>query len=355
MISINLHSSSFWFKLEFFSKFNFILGNSGSRKTHFVSLCAKMRSGRKSVNGTLKIGNRTLRRNEYYVFSGNSFELDYDYGNLLRTNHNCLFIIDEFCDIFQRRDLPSWLLSSDNYFIFITRKVYGFLPVHMQAVYRFEEDRKCIINRPCYPDYRSQTYEDVQYVLTEDSKSGRLFFKQNFKELEVCTSAGVIDGKTLSRDNSQLHNFLREELKSRDHILVVYDAAAYAPFYPMLQRVLEDAARMKKRLKILDWDSFEWYLLSLPMFGELYSIRDSTCQFNSLEQMCTNRLGELINYGKGTLPLCFNRYSKCSACKHYSTCDFVSKRSSDEIVVGRLKTLDHCKSDNASVTRMHAF
>lgn len=78
MVLIKLRSTSFKFDLEFHSKFSFILGNSGDRKTHFVSLCAKLRKGYKSVNGNIKINGVNLRKEEINVLSKESAQVDYE-------------------------------------------------------------------------------------------------------------------------------------------------------------------------------------------------------------------------------------------------------------------------------------
>ena len=53
---------------------------------------------------------------------------------------------------------------------------------------------------------------------------------------------------------------------------------------------------MYKTVKVLDWESFEWYILSTAMFNERYTIDDTICKFDSVERLCTHRLTELLGY-----------------------------------------------------------
>ena len=62
-----------------------------------------------------------------------------------------------------------------------------------------------------------------------------------------------------------------------------------------------------KTVKILDWESFEAYLLALPVFNEVYDVDDTRCQFNSVELLCESRLRELINYKKTSLTKCLKK------------------------------------------------
>lgn len=61
------------------------------------------------------------------------------YRSVLLSRHNSLFIVDGFCGIFRIPDLVSLLLNSDNYFIFVTKKIFESLPVGEMAVYRLVE------------------------------------------------------------------------------------------------------------------------------------------------------------------------------------------------------------------------
>lgn len=337
MVSIRLSSKNFKYDLEFHGKFSFLLGNSGSRKTHFVDLCFKLRKGFKSVSGNIKVDGIALAKEDINIFSNEGITVDYE--KILMTANNKVFIIDEYSDIFHCSNLASLLLNSNNYFIFVTRNLLKFLPVNVQSVYIFKRNGKNIINVPKYNKFNYTDYINIEFILTEDSVGGRLFFHKNFKNIETCSKTGFLEGKEQLRNNSQLHKFLAEELKTRNNILVVYDSAAYAPFYELLLQALEEAGKLNKNVKVLDWESFENYILELPMFGEKYDIDSPGCQFNSLEQMCEQRLKYLVNYRKDSLLPCLNRNLDCTGCRAATGCKFIDRRDKDKIITGSLKTL----------------
>ena len=136
-----------------------------------------------------------------------------------------------------------------------------------------------------------------------------------------------------------MHKFLEEDLKQKDNILVVYDSAAYAPFMSSLIDVLRIAKLQNKNVQVLDWESFETYILSLPMFNEHLTLEDTKCDFNSLEQMPEIRLTQLINYDKASLLPCLQTSVMCEMCKSFKNCKFQSNRKVDEIIVNPLDTI----------------
>ncbi len=337
MVTIKIKSKSFRFNLEFHGKFSFVLGNSGSRKSHFLNLCNKIATGLKSVFGEFIVDGRKLKRVELIVLDNKDHTINYT--DLVMGHQNCLFIIDEFSEFYHSQYFSSLLMNSNNYFIMLTRKVPGFLPVNVQSVYVFERDGNFITNHQKYLKFNHFDLSGIDYILTEDSVSGREFFVKNFPKITVCSKSYKTSAGTLSRDNSQLHFFLERELNERDNILVVYDSSAYAPYYEYLLEVLKISKKRNKTVKILDWESFECYILSTPMFHEFYDIDAATCKYVSVERLCTHRLEELIDYHKRSLPNCFNRFMDCNDCKRFKSCLLKEKRDSDRILISPLDTI----------------
>lgn len=345
MVSIAIRNRTHKFELELHGKFNFITGNSGDNKTYFVNLCRKRKRRISHVTGNFRIDNENLHSDQVIIYTNEDDMEEEFYRNALLSRHNSLFIIDEYCAIFKIHDIASLLLKSDNYFIFVTRKIFGYLPVNVTSVYELKKDRKSgnYVNKNVFQKFNITDFGKIDYILTEDAKSGRIFFEKNFPNIEVCASSGVIDGKKLSRDNSQLHEFLEEELKQRDNILVVYDSAAYASFMSSLLDVLRIARLQNKNVQVLDWEAFESYVLSLPMFNEHLTLEDTKCNFNSLEQMSETRLIQLINYDKDSLLACLQTSIECETCKSFKKCKFQTNRKIDEIVISPLNTITSSK------------
>lgn len=152
MVSIEVRNKFYKFELNFSSKFNFIIGDSGSHKTHFIDLCLKRKRKISNVMGNFKIDNINLSTDQIIVYTNDNDMEDEFYRTALLSRHNSLFIIDEFCEIFKLHDLTSLLLKSDNYFIFTSRKILDCLPADELEVYSLDKDkgtnrfsnRKCI-------------------------------------------------------------------------------------------------------------------------------------------------------------------------------------------------------------------
>lgn len=340
MLEISLENRKFKFNLVFYGKLNFILGDSGGHKSYLAEVALNYLDGLHRTKGVFRLDGKVLTQERILVFD-NKNNLD-SYIVKLQNIHNCVVIIDEFCKIHKERGFGRIIMESDNYFIFISRKVYGFLPVNVQSVYNLARNGRMITNVNAYSKFNKRFFGDIRYILTEDSSGGRQFFVKNFPDIETCSSFVNKDGKKHSRDNSQLHNYLLQDINyGKDNILVVYDSSAYASFYPLLLEVLEECQKKHKKIKVLDWESFEAYLLALPVFNEVYGADDTHCQFNSVELLCESRLKELINYNKSSLPACFNCMLSCGSCQNFSTCQLKAKLDKADIISGVLKTINY--------------
>lgn len=352
-MSIAVRNRTHKFELEFHGKFNFITGNSGDNKTHFVNVCRKRKRKVSRVTGNFKIGNENLNLDRVFIYTNEDDMEEEFYRNALLSRHNSLFIIDEFCGIFKIHDIASLLLRSDNYFVFVTRKIFGYLLVSVMAVYRLKNSgSNRYVNENIFSKLNTKNFGRIDYILTEDGEAGRNSFKYNFPKIKVCDHYGTINNKILSRDNSQLHRFLIEDMKSKDNILVVYDSSVYAPFMTSLLNVLRIADYLNKNVQVLDWESFETYVLSLPMFSINLTLEDTKCGFNSLEKMSEIKLAELINYNKSVLLTCLKMNTKCESCKSFKECKFKDDRNINQIIISPLDTI---KSLSNEANKIDAF
>ena len=341
MLHFELSNRKFKFNITIYGKLNFIIGESGSHKSYLAEVVNDYLDKIHGTKGDFWLDGMRVEKEHILVFDNKNNLNTYKFE--LENRKNCIIIIDEFSKLHKEKDIGKLIMSSENYFIFMTRKVYGFLPVNILSVYYLDRDVNTIVNRQAYRKFEESHFGVVNYILTEDSSSGRKFFIRNFQDIEVCSDYVIYNGKKHFRDNSQLHNYLLwDACCGKDFILVVYDSSAYAAFYPLLLETLEKCRKMGRKVKVLDWESFETYLLSLPMFDEHYTVDSTKCQFNSVEQLSEARLKEKINYSKNKLPVCFDRNFKCSSCKKLSICELKKKRKEIEIVYGVLSSISSC-------------
>lgn len=84
----------------------------------------------------------------------------------------------------------------------ITRELLGYLPISIDSIYYIERRGKNLVNIPVYcHDNEALTViqNKVDYILTEDGRSSRLFFKYFFENenLQVCSEYALRNGKSL--------------------------------------------------------------------------------------------------------------------------------------------------------------
>ena len=299
-MEIRLKSKHFSFQIDCSGKYNFILGDSGSNKTHFVKAMMKYKSGVRQFSCNVSSDGYKITKDMIHVYLGNE-DITTAVLNDIKTSKGHLYIIDEFSQLFKIRDISSVIRDSKSYFIFITRKVFGRLPVSVDSLYILSNVNGVITNMPLYANKNIDLVRisNIEYVLTEDSKSGRQFFELAFPKLKVC-SKEVIDGdKKKSRDNSQLHNFLLEDSVKYNEILVVFDASAYGFYYPFLVETI-NKIRNYCDVSVISWDSFEAYLLE--KFDIHVNKESLGCVFESIEQCATFEFSKLFKYDKSSLP-----------------------------------------------------
>lgn len=289
------------YELNFSGKINVITGNSGSRKTAFLKAVNKYKSGVKNVKVKVQQDDIIIPK-EKIVLLMNDTVIAGDYHHLFQSMSEGLFIIDETSPLLLEPDIGKVVAESINYFLFVTRQLIEWLPISIDSIYTFHLSDKSIINVPkyCTDNLDLVDIKSVDYILTEDSVSGRLFFEHYFPDITVCPKKFFSNGKMFNRDNTTLHMALEKELDTTDNILVVFDASAYGFFYDVLLSVIR---RSKKQISVLSWNSFENYLLGTPVFGCVLTKEDVACYSNSLEQLSTTRLKKLKpGYDKAKLP-----------------------------------------------------
>mgnify|MGYP006886386507 CR=1 FL=1 len=264
------------FTIETLGKYNIISGNSSTYKTYLVKTFMKYKKRVSYVSGKIKddLGSE-IPREKIHVLH-NDYEFDQDYHLLFSANHGNLFIIDEQCTILHAPDVGSVFSSSDNYFIIITREVMRWLPVSVDSIYRLESYKSDIINVPmyCKKNIDLVSIGNVEYILTEDSGAGRKFFQNFFPAKTVASGKTIIDGKLIQNDNAQLHKKLEALWGKQRNVLLVFDAAAYGAYYPILLNAIK---YFPGQVSIISWDSFECYLLQCPRFGIKLTKKDSKC------------------------------------------------------------------------------
>lgn len=213
------------YELNFSGKINVITGNSGSRKTAFLKVINKYKSGVKNVKVKVQQDGGTIPKEKIVLLMIDTVIAGV-YHHLFQSMSEGLFIIDETSPLPLESDIGKVIAESTNYFLFITRQLIGWLPISIDSIYTFRLNDKSVVNVPkyCTDNLGLVDIKGVDYILTEDSVSGRLFFEHYFPDITVCPKKFFYNGKMLNRDNTTLHIALEKELDTTDNILVVFDA-----------------------------------------------------------------------------------------------------------------------------------
>lgn len=147
MVNIKLRTSKTSFNLSFSGKYNIIIGNSGTKKSFFVNIAASSYKPNKLFHMDTSIDDKFVDKSCVHIITNHHNNNDL---SIMKRYKGHIFIIDEFSDIFSNKDFPSIVQDSENYFIFISRKIYGWLPVSIDSIYQFRVIGKNVTNVPVY-------------------------------------------------------------------------------------------------------------------------------------------------------------------------------------------------------------
>ena len=163
-------------------------------------------------------------------------------------------------------------------------------------------------------------------IITEDSRSGHLFFKDmlaNVDSVVIRSAGGMYDAKHLCKNTGGAAKIVGAVLSMVDagfkSIVVVYDACGFGAQINSFEYAIR---ALHANIMILDWDSFEGYILASPMYNKHVSLKDMDCSVNNFEEFLTERLSAVITgYSKDKLPYCLRR-ARCQSCRNGTACKY---------------------------------
>ena len=317
---IKVKSNKVTFSVEFHEKYTIITGNSASQKTMFYN----------------KISEANLEYSPIKVIAplpviavGKHDTAD----NLVA--ENVIYVIDERSALM--KELGK-LKDKNAYFLLIFRETienftnFNMLPLSVTSILEFKRDGKNVYSIPKYKKFDTHNFGNIDLVLTEDRKSSKLFF-EHYYNLLVESANG----------KANIVSKLNELYDRQKKILLVYDSCGFGTVFEKLLIELKN----KPNVAILDWESFEEYLLNSPFFKHPLP-EDSPCDVNGREIYAKEVLKSLIPYNENKLPYCLVIENKCINChdsyrKQSSTsCDYSISSDIDKralFVYGALKTI----------------
>lgn len=303
------------YEIEFNGKYAVVIGDSASGKTSLYKAVLLINNG---ATGKTSIDC------EYPVIA---IEKNSD-EDVLTKYHNHVLIFDEGCKLLRHKMIGTLLKNSDNYFIIMSRKKFDWLPVSVDNVFVIQQIGRKDVFVPAISRYKYESFGKIDEIITEDSKSSKLFFERYFPDINV-VSAG---------SKSQITKYIKNNVISNrsKRYLVVYDASAFGAQIIEFDTLLEKC----NNLKVLDWESFEHYILASDFIKKEITLADTGCSWESLERFCTDYLENLIPYTKSNLAPCLKLDRNCSLCSHIDNCHLkTDKKPYDLFVYGPVNTI----------------
>lgn len=298
-MKIRLKTNKNLFRFYTEGKINIITGNSATRKSEFVNACMKFKKKVSTVHLSVQDDLNIEIPSEKIIVLGNTTLLAGDITSYFHSIKGGLFIIDETNEVLHQANIGNLIKESQNYFLIITREIIKWLPISIDSIYKLECNNKEIVNVPYYCERNKDLIkiDDVDFIVSEDSKSSSLFFKHYFSDKVIFPPAFKYNNKSMMKNNTNIHLTLNSFEKQR--VLIVVDAAAYGPYYGLL---LNSIKQSNNEVSLLTWDSFETYILGSKAFNCHLTKLDVNCNYNSLEQLSYTELCRKINYNKSKLP-----------------------------------------------------
>lgn len=291
-MKFSIRNNKLEFYAEFYGKYSVICGDSAIGKTTLYDFLHEAEDG---------VIGYDLRINvPYHVLDKRESTDD------IKKFENTLLIMDESCKLLHLSDTATVLRESPNRFLIISRVVPSYLPLGIKNLYTIEYTNGIHKLVQVYDQLNLRDFQGITKIITEDSDAGFDYFKENF-DIECESSFG----------NGNLETKMKQE-KADKSTLVVFDSAGIVPVAKKLYKYLR-----RHNVSYLDWDSFESYILTQPAILE--NIDYDNIIGESIEQISSLRLHELLGYYKKTLPKCLVYKEGCNNCSpscRYSGCKF---------------------------------
>lgn len=308
---IRVKNSKNTYTFELRRNISILCGDSGRGKTNLYDMIHEYNRFGKNSGVSISCDRKLI-----------AFDSD-DWENELDKISGAIIVIDEDSSFIRSHDFARKVKGSDNYYLLITRNYLAELPYSVDEIFVVSGNS----NKKLIPAYKEveRVYNDPdkkklpfvpQYIITEDSNSGYVFFKAQADKLGIeCVSA---------RGKSRIQKLIEET--DSDNIVIIADGAAFGA---EMENVVKQQRLSSKRIAIFLPESFEWLILKSGLVDkiepqklespELYA--DSK-EYMSWEQYFSDMLIKLTGrsdykkYAKDKLPGFYLQEGSVDAIKH---------------------------------------
>lgn len=298
------------YELEIKRNITVIQGDSGTGKTHLISLLSSYLDYKLSGVGPGK--NIFVETNaDVDILTNRDWirrKLDFD---------NQIIFCDEGFEFFNTPEFISYVKNSNCYFVFITRVPLDQLSYSPDEVYGLKRSNKIEFLKSVYNEqysiYNHETLDNwlPDIILTEDEGSGFTFWKS------VAEQNGI--HCETSKGNGGIKNYLYK-FNSNKNLLVIADNAAFGSQIDRVKTYVDTCPNIKLILP----ESFEFMILNSKLIyaDDLKDILERTYDFadsvehKSWERFYTKYLTDITNnsdeysYNKNNLKEYYWKYHK---------------------------------------------
>lgn len=292
--------SNLTYDLTIERKFTVIVGESGKGKTTLCEIIDALNQERDMYGTSVTI---TYEGEPRLVHLRDLDDL-HKFEDLV----GCVLFIDEQSPILSLGELPSYLMRTNNWVVFITREVLNVVPISEDAVLEIRADSNGLHTFEKVLDDALPSTSDVpELIICEDSKSGYLFLREIdsvARTIEIVTAMG--------KDNIpyELKKWYKQGYR---RILIVYDKIAFA--YTLKQVLLSAEIFEGLQVSAINWDCFEAYILDSGVIKGYDSRGCEGILTKAFEQACKELLYSQIQSPRvGQLSRCLSK-DGCANCE----------------------------------------
>ena len=294
-VKLNIHNNRVIYEFTLKRNITIVRGKSGTGKTTLYRLVSDYMKDNKGsgVKISMSSGNSCIALS------------DTDWENQIKKTKNSVVFIDEgfigFKNIENINDFIRRIKKTDNYYVIFSRESFEKIPSSVEEVYEIKTNRNKHVFKKFYElnkDHRLNVNirkkDSFVLLITEDSKSGKQFFKEYYKKSDIKVDS--------ANGNSNVISKIRES--KNDGLMVIVDGAAFSPYIDEAYKI----CKYNKNINICIPESFEWMILKSGVLKnkEIDEVINNTSEkiditkYFSWEKFFTNFLEEITKDKKLT-------------------------------------------------------
>ncbi len=247
-VKINIHNNKVIYEFTLKRNITIVRGKSGTGKTTLYRLVSDYMKDNKGsgVKITMSSGESCIALS------------DTDWENQIKKIKNSVVFIDEGFNGFKNgksiNDFIRRIKKTDNYYVVFSRESFEEIPSSVEEIYEIETSKSKHTFKKFYELNKSHRLnvniskkDNFILLITEDSKSGKQFFKEYYKRTDMKVDSANGNSNIISKINENINK----------ELMIVADGAAFSPYIDNVYKI----CKHNKNVNICLPESFEWMIL----------------------------------------------------------------------------------------------